>query len=354
MTLFQRVSCCFSVTVLFAFSDTSFAHHSTAGFFDNSTKIEIAGVVTDIQWRNPHTMFELEVEDEQGDATTWMAEAGSLSILRAQGLSGDILNVGDFVKILGDKSLRNRPETFARNMLLPSGEEVFLTLGAQAHFSSSPDIDRLTGSYDAELVANARQSADGIFRVWSRIGDELDFIPPIFNGNTIRSLPFTERGQEVRNSWDPSAEFILGCTDWNMPRLMGNPQPMEFVRDGDNVVIKFEEGDALRTIYIDQDIHSAAADHSLMGYSVGYWEGNALVVETNRISESSHEMPVSEEISLVERFEINEDGSQLHYEIIITDPVMLTESVTKTMTWNWRPEIQVNPYDCDEEQSFTR
>lgn len=333
-------------------SSASIAHHSTAGFFDSSKKIEIAGVVTRIQWRNPHTIFEIDVADAQNEITKWTVESGSLSILRSQGLSGEMLQVGDFVKVLGNESVRNRPETFAQNMLLPGGEEVLLTLGAREYFSTAPGVVRLVGSYDEELVAEARNNADGIFRVWSRIGSDLRFKPPIFNGNTVRNLPYTEKGREVYESWDPSAEFILGCTNWNMPRLMGNPQPMEFVREGENILIRLEEGDSQRIVHMNPGTSPEPGEHSLMGYSVGRWDGDALIVETNMISESSHVMPVSNQISLLEKFEASADGTALNYEITVTDPIMLTASVTKTMTWDWRPEIQVDAYACDEEQSF--
>lgn len=352
MTYIQRFVGFSSLILLLISAPASFAHHSTAGFFDSSKKVEISGVVTKIQWRNPHTIFELDVESENGEIIEWTVESGSLSILRAQGLSGEILEVGDSVKILGDESLRNLPEMFARNMLLASGDEVLLTFGAREYFSAAPEVERLLGSYDEGVIAQARENADGIFRVWSRIGDGLQFRVPIFNGNTIRNLPFTEKGRAIRESWDPSADFILGCTDWNMPRLMGNPQPMEFIREGDNILIKFEEGDALRVVNMNKDMSSAPEEHSLMGYSIGHWQGDTLVIETSKIIENSHEMPVSSETTLVEKFSVSPDGSELYYEIIVTDPIMLTESVTKTMTWDWRPEIQVNPYACEEEQSF--
>lgn len=347
---------CFSIicVTIFcgAYSHISLAHHSTAGFFDSSSRIEIAGEVTKILWRNPHTIFELDVTDEQGVVTEWSVESGSLSILRAQGLSGDILKEGDFVKILGDESIRGLPEMFARNLLLPDGNEVLLTLGAREHFSNAPDVTRLVGDYDQEEVDKAIANAEGIFRVWSRIGDNVQFRGTIFNGNSIRSMPFTDQGKAIHERWDPSAEFILGCTDWNMPRLMGNPQPMEFVRDGENILLKFEEGDALRTIHMNADMSSAPDEYSLMGYSIGRWDGDALIVETSQIEESSHEMPVSRQMTLTERFEVKGEDPQLHYELTLVDPTILTEPVTKTLTWDWRPEMQVIAYECEQVQEF--
>jgi hypothetical protein len=117
--------------VILLYPSILLAHHSTAGFFDRDTKIEITGVITNVIWRNPHTVFELDVMNEQGEVTEWHVESGALAVLRAQGLTSEILSVGDQVSILGDRSLRNRPEMFARNILLGNGQEVMLTLGAQ-------------------------------------------------------------------------------------------------------------------------------------------------------------------------------------------------------------------------------
>ena len=349
---FTKITAVFIGIILLMLPSLSSAHHSTAGFFDSASKIEIAGVITDIHWRNPHTIFELDVQNEDGSVTGWSVESGALSVLRAQGLTSEVVDVGDFVKILGDKSLRNRPETFARNMLVPSGAEVLLTLGAQEHFSNSGSTGLMRGDYDEDLIAEARSNAEGIFRVWSRIGDDASFMRPIFGTNAVARLPFTEQGNEIFDRWDPSAEFILGCTDWNMPRLMGNPLPMEFVREGENILIRFEESDSRRTIHMNPGLDTAPRGHSLMGYSVGHWEDDTLVVQTSHILDYSYQMPVSRQISLLEKFAASEDGTVLNYEIVVTDPVMLTESVTKNTTWNWRPEIEINSYACEQEQEI--
>jgi len=341
-----------AISVVLLFPSGSFAHHSTRAFFNPDVKVEIEGVIRAIQWRNPHTVFEVDVQDGRGETIRWHIESGALGVLRAQGITSEILSIGDNVKILGDQSMRGRPEMFARNILLASGEEVMLTLGAREYFSNNGDVELLTGAYDEEAVETARRTADGIFRVWSRIGERLRIDPGIFGSAEIDSFPFTAEGRAIRDAWDPGANFILGCTDWNMPRLMNNPLPMEFVHDGENIVIRFEEGDSRRTIYMNQDAADVPQEHTLMGYSVGRWEGDALVVRTTQIVESRYELPVSSEIEMLEIFTPSADGSRLDYEIKVTDPVMLESPVTQTTTWNWRPEISVNSYACEVEQEL--
>jgi hypothetical protein len=352
MFVYRNEALFITVSLALLAPSASFAHHSTRAFFNPDVKIEIEGIIRAIQWRNPHTVFELDVQSEQGETIRWHVESGALGVLRAQGITSEILSIGDSVKILGDQSMRNRPEMFARNILLASGEEVMLTLGAKEYFSANSDVELRAGTYDEEAVESARRTADGIFRVWSRIGERLRINEGIFNNEEIDSFPFTAEGRAVRDAWNPSANFILGCTEWNMPRLMNNPLPMEFVRDGENIVIHFEENDSRRTIYMNPNAADAPQENTLMGYSVGRWDGDALVIRTTHIIENTYELPVSAEIELRETFTPSADGSRLDYEIEVTDPVMLESPVTQSTTWYWRPEISVKSYACEVEQEL--
>jgi hypothetical protein len=329
------------------------AHHSTLGFFDSANKTEIHGILTDVIWRNPHTVFELDVVNEQGETEQWHVESGALAVLRAQGMTSEILKVGDRVSILGDRSLRGRPEMFARNILLASGEEVMLTLGASPWFSTRSEAALRAGSFDAETIARARAEANGIFRVWSRVGADLAIIGTApFSTRSVADFPYTEEGRRVREAWNPRADFILGCTNWQMPRLMNNPLPIQFIHQGENILLRFEEDDNERLVYMSPASSAADQPASLLGYSAGHWEGATLVVATSNLVESSYELPISREASLLERFTPSADGNRLDYEIVLTDPVMLTSPVTQTNSWFWRPEVTINRYACEQEQSI--
>ena len=50
------------------------AHHSAAAYDTNETAT-VSGVVQRLQWRNPHIIIRLEVEDEDGNQTIWPLEA---------------------------------------------------------------------------------------------------------------------------------------------------------------------------------------------------------------------------------------------------------------------------------------
>ena len=336
--------------LLLAFAPApSQAHHSVAGFFDPDTKVQIEGVITRIRWRNPHTAFIVEVTDTDGTVTEWNIESGALGVLRTRGLSKEFVKAGDFVKILGDKSLRSDTEMFARNMLLPDGKEVLLTVPSRPHFSVDNDAGVVEGEFDPAVVAAARASADGIFRVWSDNFSVRLRGGRIFTGN----YPLNEAAKAVRAEYDPGETSLLGCTDWSMPRLMANPLPMEFIDEGDRIVIRFEENDEVRVVHLDDGAMPGERTH--MGFSTGRWEGETLVVETTHITPDRIDdrgTPFSADLHLLERFTPTADGSRLDYTVTVTDPNNFEEPFEQARFWDWRPEIVVQPYACEQDQEM--
>ena len=109
-----------------------------------------------------------------------------------------------------------------------------------------------------------------------------------------------------------------------------------------------EEFDLVRVIYMGEDATTEGSP-TLLGHSVGRWDGSELVVETRGISWQffdSSGLQHSDELELVERFAVNADGSELNYTLIATDPATFTEPVTLTKEWLWRPGEVVRPYEC--------
>lgn len=330
----------------------TWAHHSVAGFFNPGEFVEIEGVVTATLWRNPHTEFQVEVTAPSGEVTSWRVETGGLGILRARGLDREFLHVGDGVRVRGDRSLRDLPEVFARNLLLANGKEVLLTTRSSPYFTRAEAGELLESVYDEEIEQRARLDAEGIFRVWST---DLEEIPhsgvSMFHGD----YPLTEEAEARRAAWDAGDSSLLECTAWNMPYIMYNPLPMEFLRQGDDILLRFEEDDNERLIHMNAGPASGPnpENHTLLGHSAGYWEDETLVVATMNMEANVLDFrgtPFSSAIQLVERFTPSADGRRLDYTLAITDTQTFTEPFEVERFWIWRPEIVVSPYDCGEAQ----
>jgi Family of unknown function (DUF6152) len=83
------------------FSCAVFAHHSTAAEFDNNKPITFTGVVTKIQWMNPHIYTHIEVQGADGRAITYRVEGGPPNQLYRQGWRMDSLKIGQTVTVSG-------------------------------------------------------------------------------------------------------------------------------------------------------------------------------------------------------------------------------------------------------------
>ena len=318
------------------------AHHSQAGIFSSTETIEVTGIIQSVSWRNPHGQILLSVRDQAGKETVWDAETASISILRNRGADGSSIRVGDRVTIAGSPSTRNRPEILARSVLLPSGYE--FTFGSPNAYFPAGKAGRVIGRAKIEGdVAAAKARADGLFRVWStNMSDPAAF--PMFKGG----YPLTAAGKAGLAKWNPRNNVLLKCGTKGTPLIMISPLPMEFVKDGDKIVMRLEEYDTVRTIHMNpKDVAPTA--HTLYGYSRGRWEGTTLVVETDHLAAGyfDHEgTPQSDQIKTVERFIPNADYSRLDYTLTTTDPVNFTKPFELKRYFVWKPENTVHPYEC--------
>jgi hypothetical protein len=84
-------------------SAQSFAHHSFSAEFDAEKKLEKRGIVTKVEWTNPHTYFFVEVEGDKG-VEEWAFEMGSPNGLMRRGWTQNTLAIGTEVIIKGTQA----------------------------------------------------------------------------------------------------------------------------------------------------------------------------------------------------------------------------------------------------------
>ncbi|HWW86490.1 MAG TPA: DUF6152 family protein [Vicinamibacterales bacterium] len=102
------------------------AHHSFAAEFDAAKPLNLKGIVTKIEWANPHTYFYLDVSDTDGKVTNWGMEMGSPNGLMRAGWTRNTLHVGDEVTVEGAQAKDGTNVGNARAVILASsGKRLF-------------------------------------------------------------------------------------------------------------------------------------------------------------------------------------------------------------------------------------
>ena len=101
------------------------AHHSFAAEYDADKPIELKGIVTRVEWMNPHARFYVDVKDENGQVTNWTLELASPNVLTRNGWKRSSLQVGDRITVTGSRAKDGSNMGNARDVVLADGRKVF-------------------------------------------------------------------------------------------------------------------------------------------------------------------------------------------------------------------------------------
>jgi hypothetical protein len=323
------------------------AHHSVSAWFDTTATTEIEGVVTEFRWQNPHVVFAMRVPGERGDVL-FEIETLSISGISRWGLTRDLVAVGDRLRVAGNPARRNATSIFVRNILLPNGREI--VLGGAARWST----DTLRGSELLQASEGDGSRPDlGLFRTWSTGSVNGVLFPEAVQANfDFSRYPLTPAARGALEAFDFATDDpTVNCAPKGMPTIMEQPYPMEIVERGDTIELLIEEYDTRRVVHMRGSgvATAATAAPSPLGFSMGRFDGAALVVTTTKSSWGHFDsvgIPLSPDAVLEERFTPSADGARLDYTLKVTDAATFTAPVELKKTWIWRPEVTRGAYEC--------
>ena len=320
------------------------AHHAFNSDYDMSDIAEVAGRVTEVRWANPHTIITVEGRESAGADSEWRIEAAATATMLRNGMSRDSITVGDNIRAAGFRGRRNTNAIFLQNVLLPDGREWTSSASVEPRWA-----DNLVGNGLVSALAEASDDQRGIFKVWSVDESTLPaFGPPRPLWND--SYPLTTMAKETQATWgDGVVNPYVNCAN-GMPAIMDSPLPMEFVRDGKNIVLHLEELDARRAILMDDADQFSTPIAGPYGYSTGRWDGESLVVRTvaiNWLWFDQDGVTLTENTEILQRFTPSQDGRFLDYTATVVNDAVFTEPVVLDRRWAYNPDEQVQPYECE-------
>jgi len=102
------------------------AHHSFGVEYDENKPITLAGVVTEIEWTNPHSFIFIDVKDANGQVTNWRFEGYPPSVLYRTGWKREVtLKAGDEITITGWQARVGGAWGHARAVTFKDGSKLF-------------------------------------------------------------------------------------------------------------------------------------------------------------------------------------------------------------------------------------
>jgi hypothetical protein len=102
-----------------------YAHHSFAAEYDASKAVRITGVISKVEWTNPHSYLYIDVKDEQGATSTWTCEGGAPNALSRRGFRKNDIKLGDTVTIDGYGAKDGSHLMDARRITLSDGRSFY-------------------------------------------------------------------------------------------------------------------------------------------------------------------------------------------------------------------------------------
>jgi hypothetical protein len=106
------------------------AHHSFVAEFDDKQPIKMTGVVTKVEWQNPHVWFYADVKDANGKVSNWGFSGGAPGQLMRRGINKSVIQPGMTIQVDGYRARDGSNNASGGRVTFPDGRMVF-TAGSE-------------------------------------------------------------------------------------------------------------------------------------------------------------------------------------------------------------------------------
>lgn len=333
------------------------AHHSIPGKFDPENEITLEGVVTSVDWRDPHVHLFVNVANGQ-NVINWAVELESPIMMVRSGWNRNSVRPGDPLTIEGIVARDGSRQVWANSMVITGSNHPVLEVNdAPPAKPLSPRPAPLWPDGQPRLN-RAPDEAPGYWAYPSKTAlvedgvdvemDQYGILADIDDAARVAPLqPWAlalYRERQARFLGDDP--MFLMCKPPGGPRQYMEPYGIEFLEDRANERIFFTLGSGnhnFRIAYLDgrEPVGQVGGDDDnplYYGRSVGEWEGDTLVLSTVTFNEdfwfTRGGLPHTSLLEMTERF-TRLDYDTLEYQVTIDDPGAYTRPWTTTLTLQW-------------------
>lgn len=347
MKTMKTLLLCIASLVLLAAGFRAQAHHSFSAEFEDGTRGDLEGIVTEVRYSNPHVRYRIDVTREDGTVENWELQTSSVTSLRQQGWTRDTVKVGDRLAVTGELGRNGEKRLWIRGGTFADGTR-FGTLAASSAPRRSPNAVYADPEKEyGRGKVNPEHPLDitGAWRNSYKFRVTVDDLEP-------KPTPFTEEGRRLREANTRFDDYALRCISLGLPRMFGNPYNLDIYDAGDHYLFLYVEHNSPRRIWMDGRSAGPEVRPTSNGFSVGHWEDErTLVIETTHLLPGwldGSGLPMSGEgTRTVERYLFSEDGLSADRTMTIYDP-LYTEPLLRTRGMAREDNLDVQEQDsCD-------
>jgi hypothetical protein len=101
------------------------AHHAFSAEFDEKKPVKLQGVISRVEWINPHSWIHMDVKNASGKTESWMVELGAPNTLLRRGWTKDSIPKGIEINVEGFQAKDGALRANGRTLTLPDGKQLF-------------------------------------------------------------------------------------------------------------------------------------------------------------------------------------------------------------------------------------
>lgn len=352
------------------------AHHGFGNFAMNED-IEVAGIVTSIDFVNPHSWVHFDVTAADGTKVPHRCELRSATTLRRSGWTPEMFAPGTRIAIQGSPDRAEQNACYVSTLTL--GDGTVLDRYGQ-RIPAQPTTERaarlpsgepnITGDWATEqLVMTDPKGRDGTLVPLSQAAafepggvpegqreiPGARGTPEAAAGRTAPARPppargavgLTDAGREAMDALLAVPRAERSCMTGSIVSDWSGEGVNHIAQAGDTITLQYGRLGLTRTIHMNMAAHPANVAPTRAGHSIGRWDNDVLVVDTVGFLPGTltGTTPHSGALQVVERFTLDPNSMALRREYRAEDPLFFTEPYARSDTV--QPSVvPYNPEPC--------